>query len=80
VDAVQCAVEVQNELKDKNNKLPEDRKLKFRIGINISDVIQDRDVIFGEVSMLLIGLRDLRILVEYMFYVVPMTRSRISWS
>jgi adenylate cyclase len=48
VDAVQCAVEVQKTLRDKNQKLPEDKKMAFRIGINIADVIEDGDKIFGD--------------------------------
>jgi adenylate cyclase len=48
VDAVQCAVEVQKELKNKNQELPENKRLEFRIGVNIGDVIQDGDRIFGE--------------------------------
>jgi len=48
VDAVQCAVEVQKELKAKNQELSEDKKLEFRIGINIGDVIQDGDRLFGD--------------------------------
>jgi adenylate cyclase len=48
VDAVQCAVEVQKELKVKNQELPEDKKLEFRIGINIGDVIQDGGRLFGD--------------------------------
>jgi len=48
VDAVQCAVEVQKELKDKNQDIPEDKRLVFRIGVNIGDVIQDGDRIFGD--------------------------------
>jgi adenylate cyclase len=48
VDAVQCAVEVQEELKVKNQELSEDKKLEFRIGINIGDVIQDGDRLFGD--------------------------------
>jgi len=48
VDAVQCAVEVQKKLKEKNQKLPEGKRLQFRIGINIGDVIQDGDRIFGD--------------------------------
>ena len=48
VDAVQCAVEVQKELKVKNQELSEDKKLDFRIGINIGDVIQDGDRLFGD--------------------------------
>ena len=48
VDAVQCAVEVQKGLRDKNQELPEDKKMVFRIGINIADVIEDGDRIFGD--------------------------------
>lgn len=48
VDAVQCAVEVQKELRGKNQGLPEDKKMEFRIGINIADVIEDGDRIFGD--------------------------------
>jgi len=48
VDAANCAVEVQKELKVKNQELPEDKRLEFRIGINIGDVIQDGDRLFGD--------------------------------
>jgi len=48
VDAVQCAVKVQKELKVKNQELSKDKKLEFRIGINIGDVIQDDDRFFGD--------------------------------
>jgi TolB-like protein/class 3 adenylate cyclase/cytochrome c-type biogenesis protein CcmH/NrfG len=48
VDAVQCAVEVQKELKEKNEGLTEEKRMEFRIGINIGDVIQDGDRIFGD--------------------------------
>jgi adenylate cyclase len=48
VDAVRCAVEVQEELKVKNQEYPEDKKLEFRVGINIGDVIQDGDRLFGD--------------------------------
>ena len=43
VDAVTCAVEVQKILKEKNENLPDDKRLEFRIGVNIGDVIQDED-------------------------------------
>src|SRR5262245_28606402 len=39
VDAVQCAVEIQRELKSRNAALPDARKMEFRIGINVGDVI-----------------------------------------
>src|SRR4030042_388838 len=37
VDAVRCAVEVQKELKTRNAELPENRKMEFRIGVNLGD-------------------------------------------
>jgi len=47
VDAVECAVEIQNRLKNENDQFDEDKKLKFRIGVNIGDVAQDGDRIYG---------------------------------
>ena len=41
VDAVQCAVAVQNEFQTRNAELAENRKMKFRIGINLGDVIEE---------------------------------------
>jgi TolB-like protein/class 3 adenylate cyclase/Flp pilus assembly protein TadD len=48
VDAVQCAVEIQKELKARNADLPEDRRMDFRIGVNLGDVIEDREQILGD--------------------------------
>ncbi len=48
VDAVQCAVEIQNQLKKENDRLVEDKRLEFRIGVNIGDVVQDDDRIYGD--------------------------------
>ena len=47
VDAVECAVEVQKKLKKENLRFVEDRRLEFRIGVNIGDVVQDGDRIYG---------------------------------
>ena len=47
VDALQCAVDIQKTLKNKNDSLPNDKRLQFRIGINIGDVVQDEDRIYG---------------------------------
>jgi len=47
VDAVECAVQIQNKLEKENAKFVEDRRLLFRIGINIGDVVQDGDRIYG---------------------------------
>jgi class 3 adenylate cyclase len=43
VDAVQCAVEIQKELTNRNTQLPENRRKEFRIGVNLGDVIEEGD-------------------------------------
>ncbi len=48
VDAVQCAVAVQKELQSRNAELADSRKMEFRIGINLGDVIQEGDRIYGD--------------------------------
>jgi len=48
VDAVQCAVAVQKEIKSRNDELTENRRMQFRIGINLGDVIQEEDRIYGD--------------------------------
>src|SRR5512139_751118 len=48
VDAVQCAVEIQKELKTRNAVLPENRRMEFRMGVNLGDVIEDGEQILGD--------------------------------
>ncbi|MEE9568483.1 MAG: BREX system ATP-binding domain-containing protein, partial [Candidatus Binatia bacterium] len=48
VDAVACAVEVQRELARRNAELPDHRKMEFRIGINLGDVIVEGERIYGD--------------------------------
>ncbi|MDD1766797.1 MAG: hypothetical protein LUQ00_02645, partial [Candidatus Methanomethyliaceae archaeon] len=48
VDAVQCAAEIQKELNTRNAELPDNRRMEFRIGINLGDVIEEGDKIFGD--------------------------------
>ncbi len=48
VDAIQCAVEIQKELKVKNADLPKHRRMEFRIGINLGDVIEKEETIYGD--------------------------------
>jgi adenylate cyclase len=48
VDGVQCAVAVQKEIKARNDELPENRRMQFRIGINLGDVIQEEERIYGD--------------------------------
>jgi len=48
VDAVQCALAVQKEIQSRNAELPETRRMLFRIGINLGDVIEEEGRIYGD--------------------------------
>ncbi len=48
VEAVQCAIEIQQTLKAKNNELSPDRRMEFRIGINLGDVMVEGEQIYGD--------------------------------
>src|SRR5438132_2813965 len=48
VDAVRCAVEVQREMAVRNADVPADRRIDFRIGVNLGDIIIDENDIFGD--------------------------------
>jgi adenylate cyclase len=48
VDAVRCGVAVQKELQARNADLPKNRKMQFRVGINLGDVIEEGDRIYGD--------------------------------
>jgi adenylate cyclase len=48
VDAVRCAVEVQRAMVDRNAEISEDKRITFRIGVNLGDVIIDGDDIYGD--------------------------------
>jgi adenylate cyclase len=48
VDAVQCSVAAQNEFKARNAELPENRRMVFRIGVNLGDVIEEESRIYGD--------------------------------
>ena len=48
VDAVRCAVEIQEELRVRNAELSENRQMIFRIGINLGDVVQEGERIYGD--------------------------------
>src|SRR3974390_380818 len=43
VDAVRCAIEVQNGLIERNAGVPEDRRIEFRVGIHVGDVVEESD-------------------------------------
>jgi len=48
VDAVRCAVEVQREMAERNADVPPDRRIEFRMGINVGDIIKDGRDIYGD--------------------------------
>ena len=48
VDATECAVKIQQELKTKNAHLPGNRRMQFRIGVNLGDVVEEAGHIYGD--------------------------------
>src|SRR5207248_8231599 len=48
VDTVRCAVEIQREMIDRNADVPTERRIAFRIGINLGDIIIDEGDIYGD--------------------------------
>ena len=48
VEAVNCAVDIQTALKAENAKLPPERRMEFRIGVNLGDVMVEGDQIYGD--------------------------------
>ena len=48
VDAVRCAVEVQHEMAARNTAVPAERRIEFRMGINLGDIIIEDGDIFGD--------------------------------
>jgi adenylate cyclase len=61
VDALECAVEIQKELKGRNEELPKERRMPIRIGIHLGDIIEEDGKIYGDgvhVAALLDSLAD----------------------
>lgn len=48
VDATRCAVEIQKAMAERNAVVPEDRRIEFRIGLNVGDVLFDEGDIYGD--------------------------------
>ena len=48
VDAVRCAVEVQRAMGDRNAETAEDKRITFRVGVNLGDVIAEENDIYGD--------------------------------
>ncbi|MEJ2378865.1 MAG: adenylate/guanylate cyclase domain-containing protein, partial [Pseudolabrys sp.] len=48
IDAIRCAVAVQRGMAERNTTIPVDRRVEFRIGINVGDIVVDDGDIFGD--------------------------------
>jgi TolB-like protein/class 3 adenylate cyclase len=48
VDAVECAVEIQKDITDRNEDIPKERRMEFRIGVNLGDVVAEGEKVFGD--------------------------------
>ena len=48
VDAVRCAVEMQRTMMERDANLPDEQRIKFRVGVNLGDIIVEGDDIFGD--------------------------------
>jgi len=48
IDALTCAARVQAEFAHRNEPLPEERRVRFRVGLNLGDVIEDRGDVYGD--------------------------------
>ncbi len=48
VNAVACAAEIQRGMRERNAEVPQDRRIEFRIGVNLGDIIVEEDDIFGD--------------------------------
>jgi len=48
VEAVQCAVEMQRELRVRNTELPADKRVEFRMGINLGEIVVEEDQLHGD--------------------------------
>jgi adenylate cyclase len=48
VEAVRCAVEIQQKIEARNADMPEDRRMRFRIGVNLGDVMAENENLFGD--------------------------------
>ena len=79
VDAVECAVKIQKELKTRNAEVPENRRMEFRIGVNLGDVIEDGEQNLGRWSQYCRSLSKVFLKQEVSVSLEQfMTRSRIS--
>jgi adenylate cyclase len=74
VDAVDCAVEVQRELTERNAELPEDRRMQFRMGVNSGDIVQEGERIYGDGVNIAARIEGLTIL-----FLLSRSKSSVQW-
>ena len=48
LDAINCAVKIQRDLAERNTDLTDPRKMRFRIGVNLGDIVEDGERIYGD--------------------------------
>ncbi len=77
VDAVRCALDIQHALKVRNEELPEYRQMRFRIGINLGDVIVEGERLYGDGVNIAARMESLAVRVAFVFRAPCMTTSRI---
>ena len=59
VEAIRCAVEIQNEIAERNHSVPEKQQMQFRIGVNLGDVISEDNNLYGTGVNLAVRLQQL---------------------
>ena len=79
VDAVNCSVATQMDLAERNAKLPYERKMEFRIGVNLGDVIDEGGEYTGMVSTSRLGWKVWLRLGVVAFLAEFMIKSKINW-
>ena len=79
VEAAKCALVIQDSLQEPLTSLPEDRKMRFRIGINLGDVIVDGDRIYGDGVNIAARLEGLAPPGGYASRAVHTIRSKTKW-
>ena len=78
VDAVRCAMEIQRAMAERNADIPEDRRIEFRIGINVGDIIIDEGDIYGDGVNIAARVETLASPARSAFPTTPTSRSRES--